>query len=124
MPAELDPRTVVLLDALRDPGARILHALLTGHDATESELLEKVGGAQSTANRRLEELARVGLIVRKEPGKPHTPNRKWSPRHQTAARKLLLSAIDLATWTADEEARARTGARLALTAPKPTKRGG
>lgn len=114
MGTELDQRTRDLFEALASPGASMLYALVVSGAATERQLVEQTGAAQATANRRLAELERLGVLERRDAGQRHTPNRRWSLRHREGVRALLLAAVELSQSGADEEATTRGEALRSL----------
>lgn len=73
----MDLQTSNILDSLKHPGGALLFGLLEG-DATEEQLCVHAAElSQSTVNRKLDELRRLGLIER-EPGHKQAKGLRWS----------------------------------------------
>lgn len=111
----MDRRTADLLSALKHPGGVFLLHLLDG-PATEAELISRASSVshvdQSTANRRLSLLQRVGLVER-EDGKRNAPGRRWRLVQAVATGALLTAALDLSETLAEAERNVRADARKA-----------
>ena len=109
----MDARTTSLLDALSHPGAAML-LVLTEHEATEAELISALDAtSQATANRRLSELERLGVIARDQ-GKRKAPGRRWRLSEPEPTETLLQAALDLADVLAESERRKREAAQRRL----------
>jgi len=109
----VDAQTTSLLDALAHPGAALVLALCEG-EATEADLLSAVGAtSQATANRRLGELERLGLVER-DSGKAKAPGRVWRLVEPAPTEALLRAALDLADILATSEQRRRQAAKRRL----------
>jgi hypothetical protein len=120
MPADLDGRTRAIFAALAYPGADLLAALFRLDAATERELIVAIGAVQATVNRRLHELEELSVVERRDPGRAHAPNRRWSLRHPETVRRTLLAASELAERSAQDEAAVRAEAIKRLQ-PTPAK---
>jgi DNA-binding HxlR family transcriptional regulator len=90
----VDRRTAQLLETLDGITAALLVELVGG-PATESELLAAVDdGSQSTGNRRLHALKRVGVVTQ-EQGKDRAPGRLWTVLHPRETHDLLEALFAL-----------------------------
>jgi DNA-binding HxlR family transcriptional regulator len=101
------------MDALSHPGAAML-LVLAENEATEAELLVDLDAtSQATANRRLTELERLGVIARDQ-GKRKAPGRRWRLSAPEPTETLLQAALHLADVLAESERRNRAAAQRRL----------
>lgn len=109
----MDEPTVNLFDALRSPGAVLLFELLAG-PATEEKLLQSAQDvSQSTVNRKLASLRRLGLIER-EPGPKRAKGLKWKLTlpDETLRAYLAFSRLIEGSLRRQSDSRAATERRI------------
>ena len=118
----MDARTTSVLDALAHPGGALLLVLCEG-PATEAALLSAVPSAtQATANRRLAELERAGIIAR-DAGKAKAPGRAWRVCEPSPTESLLRAALELSDVLAAADERRRQQAMRQLRKARATRLG-
>lgn len=118
----MDRRTLQLIDAMQHPGGEFVFQLVRKGALTEDELLQLVPDtSQSTGNRRLQELSKLGLLARAA-GPRQYKERPWAVTVADAADAFIGSIIEMARAIGRAEEEQREIAESELRAARKRKR--